>query len=284
MWIVYFALVQWHFWFIVYLFKKRGEVADLGWALGFMGIALVGWVRSQSVYGDFAITEINLRSLLMVIAVSLWGLRLATYMFIRGRQSSGDPRYLEMTAGWKRHPKLQAYFKVFGLQSFLMALVATPIVVVMGATTGAFSVENEVSFASFGGSLWRFSGGSLGLLDVVGFSIFAIGLIIESVADYQKHQFRQSKQPGFIKTGLWSVVRFPNYAGEMLAWLGLGLVGGAFGVPMFIWSLSGPVLLCFLIARVSGIPLLEKRYQKLPGYVEYARLTPALLPRPFRSG
>ena len=60
----------------------------------------------------------------------------------------------------------------------------------------------------------------LALMELLGVGIFTAGLSIESVADWQKDEFRSrpENKGRFITEGLWSLSRHPNYVGECVLW------------------------------------------------------------------
>ena len=78
--------------------------------------------------------------------------------------------------------------------------------------------------------------------------------------------------------GLWRYTRHPNYFGESLMWWGIFLV--ALEIPYGWITVVSPVLITFLLVRVSGIPLLERRYAGNAEFRAYARRTSAFIPRP----
>ncbi|KAA0185819.1 hypothetical protein HAZT_HAZT008884, partial [Hyalella azteca] len=70
---------------------------------------------------------------------------------------------------------------------------------------------------------------ALGLRDYLGWGVWGVGLLVEVVADHQKAAFRRdpANHDKFITTGLWSLSRHPNYAGEIILWYGLYLSASA---------------------------------------------------------
>ena len=64
---------------------------------------------------------------------------------------------------------------------------------------------------------------SLSAQDYLGWTMWVVGFVTETLADYQKSQFRSNpaNQNMFISTGVWSISRHPNYFGEILLWFGL---------------------------------------------------------------
>jgi steroid 5-alpha reductase family enzyme len=118
----------------------------------------------------------------------------------------------------------------------------------------------------------------------IGIVIWIVGMLIEVVADLQKNAFKAdpANKGRFIRTGLWSRSRHPNYFGEILAWVGVAIIAA----PVFEgWQWIGllsPVFVILLLTRVSGIPLLEKKADKRWGgdadYEAYKTATPVLVP------
>jgi steroid 5-alpha reductase family enzyme len=127
--------------------------------------------------------------------------------------------------------------------------------------------------------------GGLGALDALGALLFAVGFLFESVADWQLARFRADPANAgrVLDSGLWRTTRHPNYFGEFLIWWGLCAIG--LSVPGGALGAVGPLLLSFLLLRVSGVPLLERHLgEQRPGYAEYVRRTSAFLPRKPRAG
>ncbi|RDD38038.1 hypothetical protein TrispH2_009572 [Trichoplax sp. H2] len=121
--------------------------------------------------------------------------------------------------------------------------------------------------------------------DYIGWSLAIAGTIIESLADYQKFTFKADpvNADRFINIGLWRLCRHPNYLGEILHWTGMfiastSVVKGRY----FGYSLLSPLLVTFLLTRVSGIPILErigmKKWGNDPQYQQYLANTKKLIP------
>jgi steroid 5-alpha reductase family enzyme len=126
----------------------------------------------------------------------------------------------------------------------------------------------------------------LGAIGIAGIVVWAAGMLIEIIADRQKSAFKADPVNAgkFINTGLWAWSRHPNYFGEILLWTGMAIVA----VPVlqgWQWAtLISPVFVAFLLIKVSGIPLLEAKADKLWGgnedYAAYKRNTPVLMLKP----
>ncbi len=233
-------------WFFVALIERRNDVADTAWGLGFAAIAAFFAARTESP-----------RSLLVACVVAAWGVRLALHITRRNRDRSEDRRYAQWREEWQRFFVLRTYAQVFLLQGVLMLLVALPIVAI-GASAPT----------------------SLGALDSVGAAIAITGLAFEASADAQLARFRRRRirRTRFLERGLWGWSRHPNYFGETLVWWGLWIV--SLSTPYALIALTGPVTITLLLTKVSGIPMLERRYAGDPEFEAYKARVSAFIPRP----
>ena len=201
------------------------------------------------------------RQLLVGGLVLLWAGRLGSFLFFRVRRVGKDERFDTMK---QSAPRFLIAWSLQGLWVFLTSLGALILLV----TPSVYP---------------------LGILDLTGFSLWALGFGIEVVADQQKKRFR-SKPKGadkWIDTGLWAWSRHPNYFGEILLWTGVAVIGcGVFSGGQWIGLIS-PLFVIWLLTQISGVPLLEARADKRwghdPAYQAYKRDTPVLIPRVPRS-
>jgi steroid 5-alpha reductase family enzyme len=116
-----------------------------------------------------------------------------------------------------------------------------------------------------------------------GLAIGLLGVVMEHLADNTLFAFRRNSAHSgkVLDKGLWGICRHPNYAGEMLFWLGIAFIGRGYGAPWY--TLGGVVALWAMFILVT-IPMKEKRMaQRYPAYAEYRQRTPLLLPRLFGS-
>ena len=81
-----------------------------------------------------------------------------------------------------------------------------------------------------------------------------------------------------MKSGLWSYSRHPNYFGEATMWWGIFIIASS--VPGALFTIVSPILITYLLLFVSGVPLLEKKYQNHPEWKEYAEKTSIFVPMP----
>jgi len=167
-----------------------------------------------------------------------------------------DARYKELEQGWGADHHIHAFFKVFMLQGVLMYWIAMPV------TTVTFVVKSNTLLLILGSSLW-----------VVGFAL-------ETMADYQLYTFRQKAENKgkYLMTGLFSFSRHPNYLGECLLWMGIGIL--ALPSPYWLLALLGPSILIAALYKFSGVPYAE-RNRKGDAFQQYVESTGAIFPKIF---
>jgi len=115
-------------------------------------------------------------------------------------------------------------------------------------------------------------------LDPVGLGCALTGFLFEAVGDWQLARFRAdpANRGLVLDRGLWRYTRHPNYFGDALFWWGIFLCTGAAGAW---WTVASPVVMTFLLLRISGVPLLERGLSATrPGYAEYVRRTSGFVP------
>lgn len=234
--------------FAVALLRKDNSVADVGWGFGF----LIVWVVTFVLESGGAPLQFLAGGL-----VAVWGVRLSAHIYLRNRGRGEDFRYAKWRRDWGRAFVPRSFVRIFLLQGVFMLLVSTPVILIN-----------------------RSSSGAIGAPAVAGSVVWLIGFVFESVGDAQLRRFKQAPaNRGRIMTrGLWKYTRHPNYFGESLMWWGLCIVG--LSVAGGWAGLVSPLVLTFLLTRVSGIPMLEKKYWGNPEFEEYVRRTSAFVPWP----
>lgn len=236
-------------WFGISVVKKRNDVADIAWGLGFV---LITWI-SFAVSGSSSIFGI-----VIGILVTIWGVRLAWHIYARNKGKTEDYRYLAWRKEWGRWFYFRSYVQVYLLQGVLLYFIVFPVVL--------FNLHPGTTI--------------FGFTEYVGVLIWGIGFFFESVGDAQLVAFmRDPRNKGAImKSGLWRYTRHPNYFGEVTQWWGIWLITLN---SLYGWyGIIGPVVITILILRVSGIPMLEKKMEQNPQYVEYKRRTSKFFPLP----
>jgi steroid 5-alpha reductase family enzyme len=234
------------FWFVVSLLKKRNDVADVAWGLGFM---LLAWTSFFIGAGS------GLRGLLVNILVSAWGLRLAWHIYSRNKGKTEDYRYLAWRREWGKWFYLRSYLQIYILQGFLLFLIALPVLII--------NTNQSTSLRWF---------------DLIGVAIWLLGFLFEVIGDAQLARFLKNpaNKGKLMQSGLWAYTRHPNYFGEVTLWWGMWLI--ATPVPYGVLGVIGPITITFLILKVSGIPMLEKEMEKHPDFLEYKKRTSMFIP------
>lgn len=213
---------------------------------------------SVSVALAFLAPAQDARGWILAAMVVLWAARLGSFLFARVHRSGSDGRFDEIKT------KPLRFFQVWCIQGLWVALTASAAWIAMSA-----DATDRAPLDGFA---------------VAGIVVWLLGMVLEVVADLQKQAFRAdpANKGEFIRTGLWSRSRHPNYFGEILVWVGVFLVA----VPVlqgWQWiAVLSPLFVILLLTRVSGIPLLEKRADERWGdradYRAYRDGTPVLIP------
>tara|TARA_B100001971_G_C18267964_1_gene595963 strand:+ start:16218 stop:16985 length:768 start_codon:yes stop_codon:yes gene_type:complete len=227
-----------------YLDKNLSHI-DIGWGLMFVIISGASFI-SQGYLEQHHIIYLYL--------IGAWGIRLSAYLFKRNHGKPEDTRYTEMREGWKGNPYVNAYYRVFLLQMVLALLIMIPIYPLAHLSTFSF-----------------------GILFYLGITLWLIGFFFEAVGDYQKNKFKKdpSNKGKICKVGLWKYTRHPNYFGEVTLWWGIWI---SMMPQIPIWTIIGPLLISFLILKVSGIPMLEEKKKDDPAFQKYMKETNAFFP------
>jgi steroid 5-alpha reductase family enzyme len=237
-----------NFWFVLAVLKKRNDIADVAWGLGFVLLALIGWFLNPTI-----------RVSLISIMVFFWGIRLSYHIgrrFIKNKEE--DARYQKMRSGWKKSLVFNSWLRVFLLQGVSLLLVASSIIIATNFDRGGFELVNAV-----------------------GIIIWLFGLGFEIVSDQQLKKFvnKEENKGKIMRSGLWKYTRHPNYFGEAVLWWGLWLA--TWGVDYFYIGLLGPITITLLLRFVSGVPLAEERYKENKEFQKYVAKTPPMLPNFF---
>ncbi len=200
---------------------------------------------------------IDSRSILLATLISIWALRLASFLFRRIHKAGKDDRFDNIKTSFLRFLlawTLQGLWVTFTLAAALAA-ITTPI-------------RKE-----------------LGWFTLLGLIIWFIGFGIEAVADAQKSAFKadSKNKRKFIQSGLWSKSRHPNYFGEIVLWIGVALIAFPVLQGWQYVTLVSPVFVTLLLTKISGVPMLEKKADSKWGgqddYEAYKKDTPVLIPK-----
>jgi len=235
------------FW-LLSLILKDSSIVDIIWGAGFVMSVWVAFLNAP--------VMINARHYLILILVTIWGLRLSLHIFFRNVGKGEDFRY----AKWREENGKQwwwrSFFKVFLLQGLLMWLIASPLSAIQASTKPA----------------------NLLIFDYIAIIIWLIGFFFEAFGDYQLTRFRAnpSNKGNLLDYGVWRYTRHPNYFGDSAQWWAYYLIALAAGGW---WTIFSPILMTHFLVNVSGVAMLEKSLiERKPGYKAYAKKTNAFIP------
>ena len=226
--------------------KKDNSIVDIAWGIGFILVAILTFILQPVCVA---------RHILVTALIIIWGTRLAAHLAIRNKGRDEDFRYAQWRKDWGKWFLIRSFFQVYMLQGFLLLIIAYPVMLIN------HSEETGIVF-----------------LDILGLVIWLVGFFFEAVGDYQLLTFkRKAENKGKIMTqGLWRYTRHPNYFGETAVWWGIFVI--ALSVKNGWTAIVSPLLITFLLLKVSGVTMLEKKYVGNKEFEEYAKRTRAFFP------
>jgi len=228
---------------------KTDKFTDLSYGLTFV---LAIW------FAFFRTDNLGPLNIINVLLITLWGMRIAIYLFKRILKTKKDERFNGI------RDKIDKFAAFWILQAVTIFIILLPSVTFLALNKSA----------------------QISPVNMIGILIWLAGFVIEGVADWQKYSFKSKagNQDKFINEGIWQYSRHPNYFGEILCWWGLFV----FVLPL-LWgqyfaTIVGPLFITFLLLFVTGIPPLEKKYnlrfKDNSDYQKYVKQTSLLIPLP----
>ncbi len=218
-----------------------------------LAIAAIAAVLAVGFYGTMGLPEWICVALLVV-----YGLRLSGYLLIREMKSAAYRTVLNPEMERSKKMPLAAKAALWVTCGVLYTLMTIPLY---------YRLKNG---AAPDAALW------------IGLVVMALGIMMEIVADAQKSAAKKKNSRRFVDTGLYRLVRCPNYLGELLIWLGMLVTGFTALRGFWQWALAllGFVLIAWVM--FSGTRRLElrqdKNYGSDPEYQKYVRTVPIIIP------
>ena len=246
-WCAFLAFViQWIAFVPAYV-KQTERFYDLTGSLTYIGVTLFALLTAG---------PIGVRSAVLGLLVFVWAARLGSFLFRRIQAEGSDSRFDSIKPS---APRFFVAWTLQGLWVFLTLCAALAAITTLGAAP-------------------------LARTDLLGLTIWVLGFSMEVVADRQKSAHRRAHPGEFVDSGLWAWSRHPNYFGEIVLWIGIAVIASS-TLRGWQWvTMISPVFVAFLLMRVSGIPILEKRADERWGddeaYQKYKARTPVIFPRP----
>ncbi len=242
-------LIQWVAFIPAYFFQTE-KFYDLTGSLTY--IFTVSYVSLKS----YSASNLNIGSIVLALFIIIWAIRLGSFLFMRIHKTGEDKRFKFIK------PSPTRFFMTWTLQGMWVSLCSMCALTAIASNNGV--VQNGLFF--------------------VGMLVFIGGLIIEMIADAQKSNFRKNPEnkDQFIRHGLWSYSRHPNYFGEITLWLGISIMSLSSLSSWQYITLISPIFTYLLLVYVSGVRILEisgkEKWGHLESYKEYIRTTPSLFP------
>lgn len=238
---VMLALAGW----LVSLKRNNVTLVDTLWAIFFLSSAILTFI--------FFSTQ-STRACLLLSLVILWSCRLSMYLHLRNHNKPEDLRYQAIRERNEPNFKIKSVYLVFMLQAVLAWIISLPIHAGMLATS------------------------ALNVADYIGLGLWLIGMLFQVLGDTQLMRFKSnpSNARKVLNTGVWRYTRHPNYFGEACIWFGYGFI--AIGASA-LWTIFSPILMTFLLVKITGVKLLEADIGKRrPDYLQYIKNTSAFIP------
>lgn len=224
------------------------SIVDLFWGFGYVITNLYYYLETGTP---------NTVKIILLVLVSIWGLRLTVYLSWRNVGKGEDFRYKQFRKdfGAKRYWWF-SFFQTFLLQGVLMWIISSTL---LGVNLNSYELKYPIIF-------------------YLGTIIWLIGFIFETGGDWQLANFKKKKENKgkVLNTGFWKYTRHPNYFGDSAVWWGYAFMAISVGA---YWYIIGSIIMTLLIIKVSGVALLEKTLvDSKPGYEEYVRKTSSFFP------
>ena len=240
--------IQWIAFIPAYIFQTE-KFYDLTGSLTYL---LVIWYSLTLSSDQF--TNLNGANIVIVLLISLWAIRLGSFLFMRIHHDGEDKRFRSIK------PSASQFFMTWTLQGLWVSLCSMCALTAISTNTGI--VTNAFFY--------------------IGLALFIFGFAIEVMADMEKSAFKanQENKDKFITTGLWARSRHPNYFGEIVLWTGIAVMSFSSLQGLQYLTLISPIFTYLLLVYVSGVRMLEARgdlkWGDDPDYQNYKKSTPTL--------
>lgn len=202
--------------------------------------------------------QLTTGTLVCCVLFILYGIRLGGYLAIRELKSGSYNRHMKTEIKDGKSMSFVAKCAIWITCVLLYAFEVSPVF---------FRMENGAADDAL---LW------------IGAVIMVVGLVLESAADLQKNALKKKNPRRFCDTGLFKLVRCPNYLGEMLFWTGVFLSGVTVLHGAAQWAMAVVGYVGIIYVMFSGARRLEirqnKNYGTDPEYQHYVRTTPIMVP------
>ena len=243
-------IIQWVMFIPAYIFQTE-KFYDLTGSLTYLSVI---WYSLASTSDSFT-NLTNGANLAIVLLITLWAVRLGSFLFMRIHKDGEDKRFRSIK------PSSTQFFMTWTLQGLWVSLCSMCALTAISSESGV--VVNPLFY--------------------LGIGLFILGFSLEVIADNQKTKFRSvpENRNKFITTGLWAKSRHPNFFGEIILWTGIAVISVSSLQGLQYITLISPVFTYLLLVYVSGVRMLEARADKQWGdqdeYKKYKSQVPTLV-------
>lgn len=243
--VIGYVFIQMCLVWVLYKILKNPSVVDVSWSIGLMMSGLIYLLNAPS----------NGKIIVICMLLVIWALRLSAYLwYTRIRHGHVDKRYTKLSDNWKINKSL-GFFLNFQLQGALILIISSVF----------FWIADVKDY-------------QLSLLNIAAFAIIIIGILGETLADWQLQIFRKKHKGEVCNHGLWNYSRHPNYFFDWLTWLGFAIL--ALQAKYGYIGLLAPMMMYIIFTKMTG-PMTERgsinsRGQK---YLDYQKNTPMFFPK-----
>ena len=240
--------IQWIAFIPAYIFQTE-KFYDLTGSITYLSVIWYSLTYSSEYFAN-----LNLANLLIVILITLWALRLGSFLFMRIHKDGEDKRFRTIK------PSASQFFMTWSLQGLWVSLCSMCALTAISTDTGL--IVNSIFF--------------------IGLVLFVFGFLLEIIADKQKSKFRSipENKDKFITSGLWARSRHPNYFGEIVLWTGIAVMSFSSLEGLQYLTLISPIFTYLLLVYISGVRMLEARgdikWADNEDYKNYKKNTPVL--------
>lgn len=237
---------------IIWMWAKKinnAGIVDIFWSYNFPVIAIIYYLLGDG---------FEMRKLIVLIMVCIWGARLGTYLFVRviGHINEEDGRYKQLRIDWA--PNVDSkFFWFFQMQALSNVFLSLPFL---------FACINPNP--------------ELSILEKIAAALWLICITGEAIADRQLQVFKKNpaNKGKVCDVGLWNYSRHPNYFFEWMIWVSYFLFACA--SPYGWIAIICPISMLYLLFKVTGIPMTEEQSIRSKGqaYKDYQKTTSVFVP------
>ena len=250
--------------YLLILLAVSMAVSGLGWIyfIYFFSIGYGFGVSALAVTMAILFKDVlTIPTALLCVVMFVFGCRLGLYLLTREKRSPEYKKILYGPDAAKKKP-LPVVIVVWIFCALLYVGQVSPVAFYL-ANKSAGAPVNEI-------------------FPWIGAALMALGVVLESVADAQKKAAKKINKNRFVDTGLYRLVRCPNYLGELVIWTGSFIVCFGASCTWWQWVIASIGYIGIVYVMFSGARRLELRQNKTygsdPTYQEYSTTVPILLP------